>query len=303
MDLRHLSYFVAVAEERSFSRGANRLRVSQPTLSQQIRSLEREIGGALFMRTSRHVELTPAGQELLVRGKEVLRAADAALLAVRDRARPTDGVLHIGAAPVLGDRLLPDAVALFRSAFPDVRLIPHELTSEFEASLLDGRIDVGIMMLPLDPGQVHFSVLGPIPRLLFVPKYHPLAAAKRARLEDVLDLCFIPVDRECAGRKFVEFWQLEVERGETARTSGGEPARSVAEVGQRIMFGEGVAIGIAGLEEYPSARATSTVAVRGLGPAMAVVARRRQDSRPPTRAFCDLVVAVHHGSTVLHRRD
>jgi LysR family transcriptional regulator, benzoate and cis,cis-muconate-responsive activator of ben and cat genes len=299
MELRHLSYFIAVAEELSFTRGADRLRVSQPTLSQQIRSLEREVGGPLFVRSSRHVELTAAGQELLTRGREVLLAADAALLAARDRARATDGLLHIGLAPAVADYLLGDTAELFRKVFPGVRLIPHVLTSAFEAALVHGRIDVGIMMLPLVSDQVHFEVLGSVERVLFVPRHHPLARAGTVPLADVLGLSYVPVDRAYGGREFMEFWQLDAERGEKPQTPKGEPTRTIAEVGQRVARGEGVAVGLPGLAAYPPAAAAAVVAVDGLSTATAVIARRRQDHRPTTRAFCELALNLHLGSAPL----
>ena len=290
MELRHVAYFIAVAEESSFSRAASRLCLSQPTLSQQVRVLEREVGGALLDRTPGRLRLTPAGEELLVRGRALLQAADQALVATRERVRESSDIsLHVGYAPAVADHLIGDTVSAFRTICPRTRLVPHALVGGFEAALLDGTIDVGFLLLPLNPDRLIFEVIDSRERVLFVPKWHHLADAGRIPIDDILGLTYIPIDRRYAGREFSEFWQLDQQRGGPPRQSTGDPARTVPEVGQRIIFGEGVAIGIRGLD---ASHAAAVLNVDGLDPVAVAVARRRDDHRPGTRGFFELATQL-----------
>src|SRR3954466_10791678 len=122
MDLRQLRYFVAVAEELHFSRAAARLRLAQSALSSQIRQLEREIGGALLVRSTRRVELTPAGEALLADAQDALAAADGALTRARALARGEAGSFVIGSLGPAPGGLLAPVLARFGSRHPDVRV-------------------------------------------------------------------------------------------------------------------------------------------------------------------------------------
>src|SRR4051795_6550635 len=118
MELRHLRYFVAVAEERHFGRAAERLHIAQPPLSQQIRRLEAELGAPLLHRTTRRVELAPAGEVLLARAREILAAVDAAAEDARRAARGEFGRLAIGFTGSATYALLPPPPAPPRGAAP-----------------------------------------------------------------------------------------------------------------------------------------------------------------------------------------
>src|SRR2546423_1337640 len=141
MELRHLRYFVAVAEEQNVTRAAARLHVSQPPLSRQIRGLEEELGVALFQHTARAVRLTEAGRIFLIEAQAILRRTDEAVQTVKAVAIGQRGELHIGYAPSLAVEILPGALRLFQEANPGVRVRLHDLsTQEMLHGLREGRL-------------------------------------------------------------------------------------------------------------------------------------------------------------------
>src|ERR1700727_3798521 len=158
IELRHLRYFVAVAEELHFGRAAERLHVAQPPLSQQIRKLEDLLGYPLFTRTSRSVSLTVAGEALLQRAQRTLRNVQRDLDETRGIGRGDVGSLHIG---FIGSAMLSTLPSIFRSyreAYPLVRLHLHEsFTSLVMEGLENGTLDAGILRDGDPVGGVHVT--------------------------------------------------------------------------------------------------------------------------------------------------
>src|SRR5512145_2691290 len=154
MELRHLRYFVAVAEALSFARAARALNLSQPPLSRQIRALEEELGTALFARTKRSVALTPAGAALLPDARRLLREADALRVGARKHALGEVGTLALGFIGMAAYNVLPDLLPAFHRAHPGVRLALREATSDvLLAALRQGEIDAGVVLPPVsEPG-------------------------------------------------------------------------------------------------------------------------------------------------------
>jgi DNA-binding transcriptional LysR family regulator len=145
MELRHLRYFVIVAEEQNISRAAERLHVSQPPLSRQIRDLETELGVELFRRTGRSLALSEAGKIFLIEARAVLLRVDQAVETVRTVARGDRGSLRIGYAPSLTAEFLPRALRLFESERPGVRVALHDLSSEeCVQRLAAGKLDLAL---------------------------------------------------------------------------------------------------------------------------------------------------------------
>lgn len=141
MELRHLRYFVAVAEELHFGRAAERLFIVQPALSKQISVLEKELGVTLFERSKRHVQITPAGEALLQDARQMLAQAEGAVQRAKQASTGQAGVLRIGfIAPALYE-LLPRALRAFRAACPDVHLVLEELHNR---ESLDGVLNRGL---------------------------------------------------------------------------------------------------------------------------------------------------------------
>src|SRR5436190_2240140 len=147
MELRHLRYFVAVAEEENVTRAAERLHVSQPPLSRQIRDLEDELGVQLFKRTAKALRLTEAGRLFLTEARAVLERAEQAAHAVKSLAAGLTGDLHVGFAPTLAVDILPRALRQFETECPRIRVHLHDFsTQEMLTGLRKGTIAVALMV-------------------------------------------------------------------------------------------------------------------------------------------------------------
>jgi DNA-binding transcriptional LysR family regulator len=181
MELRHLRYFVAVAETRHFTRAAQALGIGQPPLSQQIQALERELGTALFARKPRAIALTPAGEALYEDARRILRDVERAAERVRRVARGESGRLRLGminSAPF--HPLIPQVIREFRRAHPQVALSLDEgPTPQLAAAVRDGELDVAFVrpLLGAEPG-VASEVVADEDMVVALPSGHPLA--KRA---------------------------------------------------------------------------------------------------------------------------
>ena len=185
MELRHLRYFVAVAEERHFGRAAARLHMAQPPLSQQIRRFEAELGEPLLYRTTRSVELSPAGQVLLERSREILAAVDAAVDDARRAARGEYGRLAIGFTGSSTYEMLPSLAAALRQALPGVVLdLRGELLTPAQvARLIDGTLDLGLLRPPVRERELNTEVLRSEPLIAVLPESHRLAESDAVPLE------------------------------------------------------------------------------------------------------------------------
>lgn len=180
MELRHLRYFVAVAEELNFTRAAERLFTSQPSLSEQVRNLEEEVGAALLRRTKRKVELTDAGRVFLDEARTVLRQAEQALTRARQAAQQAAQTIRIGFVPCAEVMVFPHVLPELRLMFPNLNIVLHSLaTGAQEAALLGGDIDIAFMRPPLQSTQLLREVVLTEPVLVFLHAQHPLAAMRR----------------------------------------------------------------------------------------------------------------------------
>ncbi|WP_330262141.1 LysR family transcriptional regulator [Streptomyces griseorubiginosus] len=182
LDLRKLRYFVAVAEELHFGRAAERLHIAQPALSRQIRSLEDDLGVEVFDRGRRGTLLTAAGEQLLEDALPLLASAQALTRRVKSAAQGTQA-LTVGFMP--GITVTPATVA-FTADHPDVnvRLLRTSWDDQVEV-LLDGRVDVGIVRLPIDSGGLRMRPLFREPRVVMVPRGHPLAGRQSVSVKDL----------------------------------------------------------------------------------------------------------------------
>jgi DNA-binding transcriptional LysR family regulator len=149
MELRHLRYFIAVAEAENVTRAALKLHVSQPGLSRQVRDLEDELGFALFKRSAKSVKLTEAGAVFLKEARAVLERAGEAVQAARAVATGRRGEVHIGYAPSLTARILPPTLRAFQTVAPGVRVKLHDLaTEEMLTGLRTGKLHLALMVKP-----------------------------------------------------------------------------------------------------------------------------------------------------------
>ncbi|MBC7276186.1 LysR family transcriptional regulator [Nocardioides sp.] len=191
MELRHLRYFVAVAEERHFGRAAERLHMAQPPLSQQIRQLEAELGLTLLTRTTRRVDLTPAGAAYLERAREILGAVDAAAHEAASIASGRRGRLLIGCVGSATYSLLPALARTLRAELPEVEFgfRGEMLSPDQAAALADGTLDLGLLR-PLPTGGsggpgLSITHLRQENLLVAMPKDHRFAGRRRVRIADL----------------------------------------------------------------------------------------------------------------------
>jgi len=178
VNLRDLSYLVAVAEHRHFGRAAEACFVSQPTLSTQIKKLERELGVELVERNPRQITLTAAGEQVAERARVILQETDN-IRGIAHRAQdPESGDLRLGLFPTLAPYLLPHVVQPVHVRFPKLELLlVEEKTEVLLDQLREGRLDAAVLSLPIDDALLHEELLFEEDFLLAVPDDHRLAAA------------------------------------------------------------------------------------------------------------------------------
>src|SRR5215207_5993286 len=197
MELRQLQYFVAVAEERHFGRAAQRLRMTQPPLSIQIKGLEAELGVRLLNRSTRQVTLTDAGSTFLERARTILGAVEEARDAVRGAEQGIRGRLDVGFISSATLSLLPPSIRLFRERFGGVELEFKELTSAQQVdALYDGEIRVGLVRLPLRAPGICFEPVLEERLVVALPSGHVLEKHDRVSLEAIADLPLIFFTRQ-----------------------------------------------------------------------------------------------------------
>lgn len=188
MNLRDLKYLVALADHKHFGRAAAASFVSQPTLSTQIRKLEDELGVSLVERAPRRVMLTPVGHDIADRARKVIADVEQMSEIARRSQDPEAGTVRLGLFPTLGPYLLPHVVSRVRQRFPRLELLlVEEKTDQILARLRDGRLDAGLLALPIHDDQLHVEPLFDEPFLLAVPRQHPLAARDSLDLRDLDD--------------------------------------------------------------------------------------------------------------------
>lgn len=188
MELRHLRYFVAVAEAENVSRAALKLHVSQPAISRQIHDLEDELGFALFERSAKSIKLTGAGKGFLTEARAVLQRAEEAVKTARAIATGAQGELHVGYAPSPTARILPPALRAFQEQSPNVRVKLHDFsTDEMITGVREGKLQVAFLVRPT-AGMlrgVKFEEISRDPICLAVAPKHPLARRRAVSLADV----------------------------------------------------------------------------------------------------------------------
>ncbi|MFD9890200.1 LysR family transcriptional regulator [Amycolatopsis sp. NPDC059027] len=299
VELRRLRYFLAVAEEGGFTRAAARLHVSQPGLSQQIRALERDVGGPLFERLPGGVRLTPAGHAMLEPARRAMAAVADGLLVARDLAGGASGSLRVGMIYGAAGAVTQPILSAFAKAFPDVRLnFRAELpVGRAYSALLEDEVDVAFTRLPLHPQRHAWTVLYEERRVLVVHEHHRLARTSSVTIEEVLPLPILSANPAGTAPEVNDYWQLNEYRN-------GEPpplflteAWSVLEVAYTLLQHPDVVATCADVARrhhpLPGTPLLFIDLLEG-GASKAVVARRRGDHRPLVRAFCHIAATVAH---------
>jgi DNA-binding transcriptional LysR family regulator len=220
MELRHLRYFIAVAEELNFSRAARRLRMAQPPLSVAIRQLEQELGVSLFVRTSREVRLTEAGEAFLEGARRTLAEAEAAVAAAGRAAAGELGTLRIGYSWSARFEILPALGKAFAERAPDVGVLAEEMwNARMPAELRSGSIDTAVALCPEIAGELSYEQIRCERVVVLLAAGHPLAAEQSISLELLADAAFTIFPRDLAPR----LYDVEVA---LCRAAGFEPNRA-----------------------------------------------------------------------------
>jgi len=183
MEMHQLTYFESVSRHLHFTRAAQELNVAQPSVSQQIRKLEHELGAPLFHRMKRHVTLTEAGKTFLPHARAVLQRLEEARLEVQELSGLRKGTLAVGAPPSVGTHLLPRALAAFSRRHPGILLSFREAGSRTLVALLEeGELDLAVVIQPIRHPALETQPLLEEELLLVVPRKHHLADDRRQRV-------------------------------------------------------------------------------------------------------------------------
>lgn len=295
LSLRLLSNFIVVAEERHFGRAAERLNMTQPPLSQQMKRLEERLGASLFERTTRSVQLTAAGKVLLKQGRQLIADSDDLVLSVRRAAQGKAGTLVIGFVNTASYEVLPHTIAAYRERYADVDLALKPMHSYMAVEeLRAGRVDVAFVWPTeaalLDP-SFDFAVAAHEPIYVALPLRHPLSRRKAILLEDLEGMPFVgytPRD----GRYFYEkimglFAQYKV-RPNVVYESVMPTMFAIVEAGMGLAL---IPASVARARRKGLCYRPLRVAGKPIVAVM-YVARRADDESPAARAFIDIVSAT-----------
>ncbi|MGW5644384.1 LysR family transcriptional regulator [Saccharopolyspora sp. NPDC003752] len=284
-ELRVLRYFVAVAEELHFGRAAARLHISQPSLSVQIRKLEHSLGARLLERTSRYVELTPAGLVLLDEARRLLVSAERLAFATREAANGNRGSLIVGFQANAAAELTPKILAAFQARYPrvQVEMRSHDFSDPY-VGLGEGSVDVAFVRPPvLMQSWLSVETLFVEPRVLVASSESPLAEREKVTIADVADEPFV-------GRRAPEYWR---DFWLAAESRGPHPVRLGAEVSsvdecfEAILSRRGVAFTQASTQRYYDRPGLAFVPVEGLAPSPLAIAWRNDLDAQPVRDFVE----------------
>lgn len=293
MELRHLRYFVAVAEELHFRRAAERLHVAQPAVSDQVRKLEDELGVRLLNRTQRNVTLTDAGTALLTEARRVLRQAEAAKLAARSARARAHGTLRLGYVAASLPGSVPRALQRLAGAMPDLETI-MEPGSALE--LLDAvraeEIDAAIVTLPTRATGLRITSLGDQRGVAVFPVGHDQAIKPAVRLEQIAPERIVVLPRD-ADRPFYDAVIAACRDAGVSPTLVEMPDDHVERALLAVASGAGMAILPQGVSERYVGAGIRFVPLEGAVPVvMAAVVSRRHTDQMATVAF---LRTISHG--------
>lgn len=207
MELHQLRYFLAVADLGSFTRAAEKCLVAQPSLSQQIIKLERELRQPLFDRLGRTVRLTDAGHALYAQAVSILGAVDEIQQRVAATNDPEQGTVNVGAIPTVAPYLLPPILRAFSKRFPKAAVALHENLTEFTVrGCSEGEFDIGVIASPLDNALLQSEAIFTEELLLALPPKHPLLKQRKITLADVAEEQFVLINElHCLGEQIMGF--------------------------------------------------------------------------------------------------
>ena len=301
MELRHLRYFIAVAEELHFGRAAARLHIAQPPLSQQIRRLEEELQAPLLRRTSRHVELTAAGRLFLQEAKLTVAQADRAVRIARRATQGEIGQLFVGCTPWADFTSWPKVIRGFGKRHPHVEVELHSLSSaEQIVALEDGRIDVGILRPPVHRPTLMTEPLLTERLVVAFPQGHRFAAYRRVPWRELADEAYVLLSRRRAPTFDGIVSQACADAGLTLSV------RYEVDHPQAVLALVAAGLGVSLAPATFGALKGAGIAYRELRPAgpvlTTIIAWRREGGSPLVQRFLRVARDIAHPTPILQRR-
>src|SRR6266571_4008168 len=300
MELRHLRYFLAVAEAMNFTKASARLRVAQPALSRQITDLEDELGVDLVRRSPRGITLTAEGKLFLDEVRELLKRAEESVEKVRALARGEYGELHIGYAPSPTVEILPPALAAFQKAVPRVKVFLHDLSSdELIAGLQNATLELAVMVYYPAGGQaadIQFELLRTYPLCVAITATHPFARLKSVSLEKLAAEPLVGLRR----KDYSEYYRIltRVFASVHAKPRIAVECDSASSLITEVEAGRGVALTTPIFKLVAGKRLlyrplTGTTEVASVGIARA----SKGDVTPAGEKFCEILRMISNGAT------
>ena len=292
MELRHLRYFVAVAEELHFTHAAEKLHIVQPALSKQIAALEEELGVKLFHRTKRRVELTEPGVIFLEESRQVLKKMEQAMGRVKSAASGQLGRLEIGFIGPATYSLLPRVLKTYRQRFPEVELELHEWTTTMQAlKLHEKALQVGLIRLPLHDDRLVLETILREPVIVALPIDYPLAYREKIPLKMLADEPFIMLPRHREPGLYDRYISLCRQANFSPKVV--QESHRIQTMISLVASGMGVAFVPASTQKLQRPE----VVYRHLedcSPMLEVaVARRREEPSPALRRFLDTIDEIY----------
>ena len=297
IELRHLRYFIAVAEESSFTGAARRMHVAQQVLSAQVRQLEGTLGVQLLERTSKGAALTPAGAAFLETARDTLASLDRAVAAARNAARAVTGELTVGLSVAAGGELPTALLAAFGAVEQqvEVRLRTFELDQP-AAGLLDRSADVSFVRPPVAAPGIRLRQIAAEPRVFVLPSGHPLAGRQSLTMADVAGLPWIAAAGATDGsdpERWRDDWLVQPRPGGD-RPIIGAVARTIDEWRELVVAGRGISLCPASAEIFYARPGLAFVRAGGVPAAALCVAWRADDANPAVHRFVEVI--TEHGS-------
>jgi DNA-binding transcriptional LysR family regulator len=297
VELRHLRYFIAVAEERNFSRAAERLHMAQSPLSAAIRQLEHEVGAELLARSSRGVSTTPAGEVLLEHARRILEAVDAAAAAVRRAASGELGTLRIGFSWSARFDILPTLAQAFAESLPDVTLITQEMwNADMPGALRSATIDIAICLCPERDRALRYELLHRDSVVALLPEAHRLARQSEIQLPALNGESFLMFPRDLAPRLYDALLDI-------CRRAGFEPEvsrRAFHSAGDTGTLASSGGVALAPRSVSGNVPGAVAIPIADVDAALETFLIWQPDTRPPTadrfRELARVLTAEHSAS-------
>lgn len=290
LEVRHLRYFVAVAEELSFTKAAQRLHVAQPPLSRAVKSLEKQLGVSLLARTTRRVELTAAGSLLLDDAREIIESFDSALARAAQAGRAENRSLRIGFRPAASLPMLEPIVREFTKHHPETKTEATRIEWTDQVScLLAGRVDVAFVLYPLEHHQVDVIPLLAAPRAVAMPNDHPLSERTSLSIDDLQSYPLaVPSG---APSDWQRFWtaagrQVDPLVPEPPHVSNADESLAV------VLSGGALVLAISTVMTYYRDTSLAIVPVHDLSPGVIGLAYRKGSEHPGIEAFTNVAIEV-----------